>query len=149
METKQQQAIETFQNSYNCAQSVLSVFAQELGVSKDNALKLATPFGAGMMYMQETCGAVTGALMAIGLKYGKGENGTLEDKERAYDMGRYFVAEFSKCHGSTSCLKLLKEVNLSTPDGMKYAMDNQLFHTHCANYVKDAVAITERIIMKK
>lgn len=148
METKQQQAIDTFKNNYNCAQSVLSVFAQDLGISKDSALKLSTPFGAGMMYMQETCGAVTGALMAIGLKYGKGENGTVEDKERAYDMGRYFVAKFSKCHGSTSCLKLLKEVNISTPEGMKHAVDKEMFRTHCANYVKDAVAIAERIVMK-
>lgn len=148
METKQQQAVDTFKNNYNCAQSVLSVFAQDLGISKDNALKLSTPFGAGMMYMQETCGAVTGALMAIGLKYGKGENGTLEDKERAYDMGRHFVAEFTKSHGSTSCMKLMNGVNLSTLEGMKYAVDNEMFSTHCANYVKGAVLIAEKIVMK-
>lgn len=148
METKQQQAIETFKNNYNCAQSVLSVFAQDLGLSRDSALKMANPFGAGIVYMQETCGAVTGALMAIGLKYGKGENGTQEEKERANDMGKYFVAEFTKLHGSTSCLKLMNDIKLSTPEGMKYAMDKELFRTHCANYVKDAVAITEKIVTK-
>ena len=63
---KQQQSIELFRNGYNCSQSVLSVFAEELGVKKDLALKLASPFGSGIAYMQETCGAVSGALMEIG-----------------------------------------------------------------------------------
>ena len=57
METKAQQALETFRGNFNCAQSVLSAFAEELGLNKDTALKLATPFGAGMAYRQETCGS--------------------------------------------------------------------------------------------
>ena len=70
---KKKEGTATFYNGYNCAQSVLSVFAEDLGMSKDACLKLASPFGSGIAYMQETCGAVSGALMAIGLKYGRGK----------------------------------------------------------------------------
>jgi C_GCAxxG_C_C family probable redox protein len=71
MNDKHAQALENFKNGYNCAQSVLSVLAPDLGLHQDTAMKLSSPFGSGIAYMQETCGAVTGALMAIGLKYGK------------------------------------------------------------------------------
>jgi C_GCAxxG_C_C family probable redox protein len=146
MESKQERALHTFNNRYNCAQSVLSVFAADLGLSTDTALKLANNFGAGIVYMQQTCGAVTGALMAIGLKYGKGENGTDDNKEMANDMAQYFMAEFKKRHGSLNCLNLLENTNLTTPEGVQYARENNLFETHCNRFVTDAVSIAEKII---
>lgn len=146
MELKQERALQTFNNRYNCAQSVLSVFAADLGLSTDTALKLANNFGAGIVYMQQTCGAVTGALMAIGLKYGKGENGTDDDKEMANDMAQYFMTEFKKQHGSINCLSLLNNTDLSTPEGIQFARENNLFHTHCDRFVKGAVGIAEKII---
>jgi C_GCAxxG_C_C family probable redox protein len=146
METKAAQAVETFKGDYNCAQSVLSVFAEELGLSKDEALKLANPFGAGIAFMQETCGAVSGALMAIGLKFGKGENGCHEDKEIAYDMARHFIAEFKKQHHTVCCSELLDNLDMSTAEGMAKLNEMDYFRTRCANYVQDAVKITENII---
>lgn len=146
---KQQQSIELFRNGYNCSQSVLSVFAEELGVKKDLALKLASPFGSGIAYMQETCGAVSGALMAIGLKYGKGENGTNDDKAKAYDMSQHFMAEFKKKHQTVCCLELLDGINISTPEGMARIMELDYFKVRCACYVKDAVAIAEKIVTVK
>jgi C_GCAxxG_C_C family probable redox protein len=146
---KQQQSIELFRNGYNCSQSVLSVFAEELGVKKDLALKLASPFGSGIAYMQETCGAVSGALMAIGLKYGKGENGTNDDKAKAYDMSQHFMTEFKKKHQTVCCLELLDGINMSTPEGMARIMELDYFKVRCACYVKDAVAIAEKIVSVK
>jgi C_GCAxxG_C_C family probable redox protein len=143
---KQLQSIETFKNGYNCAQSVLSVFANDLGLSKDTSMKLASPFGSGIAYMQETCGAVTGALMAIGLKYGKGEHGTVEDKERAYDMSRHFIAEFKKEYGTVSCRKLMNDLDMNTPEGMAKIKELDLFRLHCVKHVQTAVEITNSII---
>jgi C_GCAxxG_C_C family probable redox protein len=145
---KQQQAVEMFKNEYNCTQSVLSVFSEEMGIKKDLALKLASPFGAGIAYMQETCGAVSGALMAIGLKYGKGENGTNEDKAFAYDMSHHFMAEFKKMHKTICCRELLDGINMSTPEGMNEIMELDYFRIRCARYVMDAVKITEKIISR-
>ena len=149
MNEKQLEAIDTFKNGYNCAQSVLSVFAQELGMSKDAAMKLASPFGSGIAYMQETCGAVTGGLMAIGLKYGKGENGTTEEKERAYDMSRHFIAEFKKQHETLRCLDLMDGLDMTTPEGMKEIVERDLFRLRCAKHVTDAIVLVEKIIDKK
>jgi C_GCAxxG_C_C family probable redox protein len=148
METKPKQALETFSGNFNCAQSVLSVFAEELGLNKNIALKLATPFGAGMAYRQETCGAVTGALMAIGLKYGKDKNGTTEQKEQTYDLSGLFIAEFKKMHSTICCRELMDYHNMSTPEGMAKIQELDLFHLRCVNYVQDAVKITEKIFEK-
>jgi C_GCAxxG_C_C family probable redox protein len=146
MSEKQQQSLEAFRNGYNCAQSVLSVFAEESGLTKDAGLKLASPFGSGIAYMQETCGAVTGALMAIGLKYGKGENGTNKDKTRAYEISRTFLSEFRKLHNTVCCRQLLDGLDMSTPEGMAKIQELDLFRLRCAKYVQDAVALTEKII---
>lgn len=143
---RQQQALETFRSGYNCAQSVFSVFAGDLGISRDAGLRLASPFGSGIAYMQETCGAVTGSLMAIGLKYGKGEAGTAEDKEKAYDMSRYFLAEFKKLHKTVCCRELMDGLDMSTPEGMNRILELDLFRKRCAVHVQDAIAITEKII---
>jgi len=148
IEDKVKRSVETFRNGYNCAQSVLTVFAVELGMNKDLGLKLANPFGAGIAYMQETCGAVSGALMAIGLKYGKGENGTAEDKERAFDMSRHFLAEFKKLHGTTCCRELLDGINMSTPEGMEKMKELEWFRLRCANYVQDAVRLADQIVSR-
>ena len=146
MTDKQQKAIEIFKNNYNCAQSVLSTFSEQFGLSKDSALKLANTFGAGIVYQQHTCGAVNGALMTIGLKFGKGEHGTDADKETANDMASHFIAEFKKINGSINCLQLLEEINISSPEGIALARERNIFQTHCEKYVKDAVSITEKIV---
>ena len=62
-------ALENFNQGLNCAQSVFCVFAQEGGLSREKALLVASCFGGGMR-CGEVCGAVTGALMAIGLNFG-------------------------------------------------------------------------------
>jgi len=145
---KQQQSIELFRNGYNCSQSVLSVFAEELGVKKDLAMKLASPFGSGIAYMQETCGAVSGALMAIGLKYGKGESGTNDDKAKAYDMSQHFMTEFKRKHQTVCCRELLEGINMASPEGMARIIELDYFRTRCAKYVQDAVQIAEMIVSK-
>jgi len=148
MESKREQSVKTFKNGYNCAQSVLSVFAKDLGINKDTSLKLASPFGSGIARMQETCGAVIGALMVIGLKYGKGETGTEEDKIKAYDLSNQFMTEFKKNYGTVCCRELLEGVNMNTPEGMAKIKELDWFQVRCAKYVQDAVSITEKIVDK-
>lgn len=146
MNKKQEQATEIFKNGYNCAQSVLSVLSPELGLDQNTAMKLASPFGSGIAYLQETCGAVTGALMAIGLKYGKGENGTAEDKERAYDFSRHLLTEFKQVHGSTCCRTLMDNLDMSTPEGMAEIRKRDLFQLKCANHVRTAIRLAQNIV---
>ena len=125
-----------FEDGYVCSQAVFGVFCEEFGLSKNDAFKIAACFGSGMR-QAEVCGACTGALMAIGLKYG-------EDKETCGRLSDRFFEEFAKENGSFICRDLL-ECDISTPEGVKYALDNNLFKEFCPKMVASAVKITEKI----
>jgi len=125
-----------FEDGYVCSQAVFGVFCEEFGLSKNDAFKIAACFGSGMR-QAEVCGACTGALMAIGLKYG-------EDKKTCDRLSNRFFEEFRKENGSFICRDLL-ECDISTPEGVKYALDNNLFKEFCPKMVASAVKITEKI----
>ena len=79
------QATAKFTSGYNCAQSVLWAFRDEVGLEEDVALKLATGLGAGMGRKQEVCGAVTGGILVLGLRHGRGRA-----DDRAFSGGDFF-----------------------------------------------------------
>ena len=91
-----------FAEGYNCSQAVLSAYAPDLGLADETALKIAAGFGGGMGRMAETCGAVTGALMVLGLKYGA-TSPEREAKERVYERVREFAKRFKARNGSLVC----------------------------------------------
>jgi C_GCAxxG_C_C family probable redox protein len=145
-EKKQQLATATFQSGYNCAQSVLSTFSTHFGLERDSLLKLASPFGSGIAKTQETCGAVTGALMAIGLKYGKGVKGTEEDKQHSYALAQKLITEFSGIHGCTNCKKLMNDLDMNNASEMAKIKELDLFNINCINYIQTAVKLTNEIL---
>jgi C_GCAxxG_C_C family probable redox protein len=134
-----------FQQGFNCSQSVFSTFAEQMGVDRETALKIACAFGGGMGRLGETCGAVTGALMVIGLKYGMINAEDQAAKDKTYAVAREFMRRFNEQYGETTC-KALLGVDISTPEGMAQAREQNLFHSICPNYVGDAVAILEEIL---
>jgi len=139
-------AAETFESGFNCSQSVLSVFAEDFGLTKDCCFRLASPFGSGIARRQETCGAVTGALMVIGLKYGKGEHGLEADKANAYKLSQLLIDKFKVRHQSINCLELLDNLDINTPEGMAEIQKRDLFRCNCSKYVQDAVELVELIL---
>jgi C_GCAxxG_C_C family probable redox protein len=149
MSEKTRHATERFRSGFNCSQSVLSAFAEDFGLSKDSCLRLASPFGSGIARMQETCGAITGALMAIGLKYGKGENGTEDDKTIAYRQSQQLINEFKERNTTICCRQLLDGHDINSPEGMAKIMELDLYHNYCLKYIQDAVEITETILSEK
>lgn len=146
MSEKTRHATERFKSGFNCSQSVLSAFAEDFGLSRDSCLRLASPFGSGIARMQETCGAVTGALMAVGLKYGKGENGTEDDKTIAYRQSQFLVNEFKKRNTTICCRQLLDGYDMNSPHEMAKIMELDLYNNYCLKYIQDAVEITETIL---
>jgi C_GCAxxG_C_C family probable redox protein len=136
-------AVEIFSNDCNCCQAVLSAFAQERGMDTGLALRIATPFGGGMGHLGEVCGAVTGAFMALGLKYGNPDSNR-EAKESSYEAVRAFRESFISLHGSLLCRELLG-CDIGTPEGMAEAEKRNLFDTLCADLVRDAVKIVEEL----
>jgi C_GCAxxG_C_C family probable redox protein len=143
---KQQEALMYFRNEFNCSQSVLAVFGNEYGITENNCLKIACAFGGGMGRMQHTCGAVTGALMVLGLKYGKGINDQEKNKQLTYAKTREFFGEFKKLNGSVNCRDLLNGLDMNDPDDHKKIIEQKLFSIKCEKYVVDAVRIAEEIM---
>lgn len=137
---KSEQAKENF-NCYNCSQSVFSVFAEELGINKKTALKIASGFGGGMG-RGKTCGAVTGAYMAIGLKHGHEKNEP-ETKAITKAMIKKFNEKFIHQHGSLVCKRLIG-FDLSIPEEAEKASEQGVFEDVCSRLVESSVEILEK-----
>jgi len=141
-------AVECFNNGFNCAQAVLSAYSEQLGLDKTTALKIAGSFGGGMGHTGETCGAVTGAFMLIGLKYGKVQKDDNDAKETTYTLVREFTKRFKEINNSVKCTELLG-YDLSSTDGLKAAREANLWSTVCAKLVKDSARIVEELLELK
>lgn len=145
MSNHQTLAQETFSQSFSCAQAVFLPFALERGLSREQALKTSGAFGAGMGRLQETCGAVTGAFMALGMETGQTQAGDGASKTETYRRVQLLAREFTARHGSTCCRTLLG-LDLNTPEGQKEFADRGL-HSHlCAALVTTGVELTEKIM---
>ncbi|MES0359874.1 MAG: C-GCAxxG-C-C family protein [Anaerolineales bacterium] len=139
------QAISLFADGYLCSQSVLKTFAPQFKLEPDTAARLAAPFGAGIARRGETCGAVSGAFMVLGLRFGHTSGCDDASKERTYDGVNDFISLFEQRNGSIRCNELLN-CDISTPDGLQSARDAQLFQTRCPKYVQDAVEIVKQLM---
>jgi C_GCAxxG_C_C family probable redox protein len=133
------------EKGYNCSQAVLAAIAPDFGISEDVSLKLGTAFGAGMGRQQYTCGAVTGALMALGLRYGMGANDPAENKSFTYLKTVDFMEQFRNINGTLNCRELLDGLDMNDPDQYQQIVDQGMFVHRCNKYVQDAVLILERM----
>jgi C_GCAxxG_C_C family probable redox protein len=145
---KTDKAVEYFRDSFNCSQSVFTVFGTGHGLSEDACLKASCAFGGGIGRTQNICGAVTGALMALGLEHGKGKNDPDDKKKRTYELTREFMKRFSEMNGSLICKELLDNLDMNDPEQHKKITDLGLFEVRCEKYVSDAVSIAEELSEK-
>lgn len=100
------EALELFGSGFNCAQSVLGSYVERQTDEGELALKLAAGFGGGMR-MGEVCGAVTGALMVIGLREGQYKAEDKAAKEKCSRLTRDFMEEYAKRKGTLLCREIL------------------------------------------
>ena len=133
------EARSNFENHYNCAQSVFAPFAEQLGLEKSLAFKLATPFGGGMGHNGQVCGAVSGALLVIGLARGIDEYDA-EKKDACYELARDFQNKFVELHGDLTCPGLLG-LDIADPEQLAEVREENLFKTLCPVFVADAARI--------
>ncbi|MCL6589620.1 MAG: C-GCAxxG-C-C family protein [Firmicutes bacterium] len=138
-------AVACFENGFSCSQAVFSTYAKSLGLDGKTALQIAGAFGGGMGHIGEACGAVTGAFMAIGLKYGKFKPDDDAAKAQTYQLVQEFTRRFKARHGSVSCKELLK-LDLSIPEELKKAQEEGVFRKLCPGYVQTAAEILEEIL---
>ena len=140
-----ERALSCFEEGFSCSQAMLSTYGPELGLDRETALMVATAFGGGMGRMGATCGAVTGAFMVIGLKYGRTRVEDEETKEKAYSLVREFADRFESRNGSIVCRELLG-YDIGTPEERELAREQGLFASLCPRFVRDAAEIIERIL---
>jgi len=133
-----------FRDGFNCSQSVLAANAGSLGVSKELAFRIASGLGAGMGRLQDTCGAVTGACLVLGLRYGHSTAGDAEGKERVYALVQDFHRRFVESHGTTRCRDLLG-CDIQTDEGRRKFSDNGLSKAVCLVCVRSADRILGEI----
>lgn len=141
-------AKEQFSQGYNCAQAVLSSVAADFGLPLELAYRLAAPFGGGMGRMGETCGAVTGAFMALGLKYGNTLATDKDAKERTYLVAAEFAHRYRQRQGSILCRELLG-VDISDPQGLQQARQQELFTARCPRLVQLAAQLLEEMLAEQ
>lgn len=125
-------ALSCFDEGFSCSQAVVSAYADEFEMDKETALKISGAFGGGMAQMGETCGAVTGALMVLGLKYGR-----INAKD--------FVEKFKHQNGTIVCRELLG-YDISTQEGRDNATQQNLFKTICPKLVALSVEYLEEVV---
>ncbi|MBI4824894.1 MAG: C_GCAxxG_C_C family protein [Nitrospirae bacterium] len=137
-------ATSLFKKGYDCSQSVLAAFDDVTGIDRDTSLKLGSPFAGGMGKMGDTCGAVTGALMVIGLKHGATDPADKKTKEKVHGLVNEFVEKFRSLSSSTICRDIIG-LDIKTI-GRLSSGERKDVHTKCLKCVQDAVEILEEIL---
>ncbi len=135
----QDRGTELFSAGYNCAQSTCAALASAFGVDEATALKAAAMFGGGVARTGGLCGAVSGALMALGFKHSPVETSG-DIKAALYERGRAFMESFEKEAGSLLCRELIG-CDLSTAEGRAASAARNTHSLICAKLVRDAIAL--------
>jgi len=139
-------AIQQFKSGYNCAQSVVSAFARDLGIEENTAIRIASGFGGGMGRQQLTCGALTGAYMVIGYLHGMHAPDDDLANEKAAQMIQKFTSDFKGKYGHADCFSLIG-VDLNTEEGKKEAEEKNLYELKCEKFILEIVEMLEQEYM--
>ncbi len=137
--------LDAFGDGFGCSQALVSVYGQKFGLDRKTALKISAAFSCGLGRMGLTCGAVTGALMIIGLKHGRTLRFDILSREKTDALAKKFILQFTARHGSTQCKDLLG-CDLSTPEGLKIAGKEELIPLRCPQFVESACEILEGLL---
>ena len=133
-----------FMQGIDCSQVVTGAFAEKMGMTEEQARKVSSCFGGGMM-CGETCGAVTGALMVIGMVYGHSREGDQSQKEIMAAKTGEFKKLFGEKYSSCICRELLGH-DISKPGEMEKVLEKGLMFDFCPRVVEDTIDILEKIL---
>lgn len=134
------------EDHYHCSQAVFAAFANQLGIAEKEALKIAGCFGSGMNE-GEVCGCVTGALMAIGLKYGQCTVDDYESRTKSRELCMEFYEKFKTENGSCICRELLG-YDFGKEEDLKKLVEEKLYLDICPKLVRSAAGIASELIEK-
>ena len=132
-----------FDEGFDCSQIVLGEVSERLGMSREQAYATAACFGIGMA-QGGVCGAATGALIAIGLRYGNTRSGDMESKKLVFDKRDEFMRRFAEMNGKVNCPDLLGQ-RIDTLQDLFLTRTSGLYD-RCPGYCVNAVRILEDIL---
>lgn len=138
-------AVENFMAGCNCAQTMVKTYSGHNEAETELFLKLAQPFGGGIARTGSICGAVSGALMAIGLKYTNFSNPAL--KTLVVSLCNKFMDEFKNANCSLICKELLGE-DISTEAGHTAIKEKGLREKVCRNLIFSSSEILNKIMLE-
>jgi C_GCAxxG_C_C family probable redox protein len=141
---KKEDAQALFNSGFNCSQSVAAAYAEDLGLTREDALRVSAGFGGGLARTGETCGAVTGGLMALGMKYGMTEADALA-KERMYVIAQDFLNRVSARRGSLRCKDLLA-ADITTAEGRASMRERNTHATVCTPLIAEVTEILDEML---
>jgi C_GCAxxG_C_C family probable redox protein len=140
-----EQAVAYYNQGYTCTQSILASFAARYSLQQDLAFRIGEPFGAGTSCTSDMCGAVTGAIMVLGLQYGSAHSDDVAARSDTYQRVHELIQRFKVSHGSIQCTDLLG-YNLSDPQQLQSVREKGLFMQLCPILVRDAAQILIEMI---
>jgi len=138
-----ERAITKFSEGYNCAQSVLGTAFEHWNGKSELVPKIATGFGGGIGRCGSVCGALTGGVMAIGVKYGTNKS-SIEKRLKVYELSRKLYRQFELRHGSVNCRELIK-YDLSNPKEFEEARAAKISEKKCHNFIKTVMEFLENL----
>ena len=146
MTKHQKRARELFENGCHCAQATLVALCDEIHMCEEDALAISSCFGGGIGRMRQTCGALSGMLMALGLALGRYDIKQSSSKDAHYRLTQYAAARFRQKVGSVFCYELLNipaaaELPVSAP------RNAQFYQTRpCVQVVLAAVEVFDEVM---
>lgn len=136
-------ALRLFHHDFNCAESVFSALAEYLAIDSPLVPRVSSGFGGGIARSQSLCGAVSGAIMALGLKYGR--DNAADDRKIIYGRVQELLKGFTAHYGTLQCREL---VGVDFTDTAAMQQKGAQLHEECARYVRTAVELALRLMQE-
>lgn len=138
------EVLEQFRQGFDCSQVVLMAFAEELGYDEEELARVASAFGGGMMH-GDTCGAFSGALMALGMQFGHDSANEFEKKAEISRKASEFRQAFVSRCGSPYCRDLISH-DVAIPGEFQKALDEGIVMDRCPGYCLTAIEEVKRLL---
>ena len=139
-----EKTVDLFGSGLTCSQAVLTVFGVPYGLDMEMVARLGRPLGGGMGHSGRTCGALSAAVLILGLAKDHPEEA--EARKISFHHAQQLFKRFEALHGTTECRDLLG-ADWSTAEGLKKIQEKSLVRNLCPAIVRDAAAILKDLLM--
>lgn len=149
MSKYRERAMELFKQGYNCSQSVVATFCEDIGMEFETALKISSSFGGGMGRLREVCGAVSGMFMVAGMLYGYTDPEDRISKSEHYKLIQEMAEKFKAQNRSLICRELLGQEEKIQSHVPEERTEEYYKKRPCIELVGDAAEIMHQIMLQK